>query len=661
VLTLPDEFPIIIILAVLVGIFVSVQKDSPSPRVKIWTYAWALAFLHFFARVFETHTGLPEKLIEGVDLASVQLSGIVFLSSVAFEDDERSKRIKFSALLAIPVLLHPLFFTLAWGLPWAPAGSIALIFLGTAAFFLRDVRRHPLFASSTALVLVLVGALSVRQEVLQRDPWFASAEILAMAFGLTGVLFWRIYRRPSLGVIASTAGFIGWGAVYPLGALLQTFAPNFNPRLDFWNIPRILVALGMVLTLLEDQSLMVKQSSARAQAENLLLQRLSQITSRLLAGSDPHALCGEAVCAITEASSFRRAAIFLAGEGLTLNLSGSDGFTPREVKELQQRAGCHGLDSVKRSCAEGSQLGGNSYRISETDDLVLIPLVSWRGSHVGCLYVSGAKAPGRTDASEMVKLEVFASDLAVTFENMKLHQQLVRSEKLAALGQLVAGVAHELNNPLTGILGYSDLLAGEAGDEKSAKRVEKLGNEARRMKRIVDGLLRFGRQNTSRARLSVVSAALRDVLDLREYDLRKRSIHVEVHVEPALPPVKIAEDELKQVLLNILNNAIDAVWESEQKEIAIRAAVRSECVVIEFQDSGPGFTDKIRAFDPFYTTKPVGKGTGLGLSICYGIVQECGGEITLANKTPDGACVMVEVPVAVAEAPQDSATLALQA
>lgn len=657
---LPDELPIVILLAVLVGIFVSVQRNSPSPRVKIWTYAWALAFLHFFARVFETHTGLSEKLIESVDLAGVQLSGIIFLSSVAFDNDDCGKRLRFSVLLAIPVLLHPLFFTLRWGLPWAPAVSVALIFLGVAGFIQHDFRRQP-FASAAILALLTVGALSIRQEVLQGTPWFASAEVLATTFALTGILFWRTYGRSSLGVITSTAGFIGWGAVYPMGALLYTFTPNFQPRLDFWNIPRILVALGMVLTLLEDQSLMVKQSSVRAQKESLLLQRLSQITSRLLAGSDPRALCGEAVRAITEASSFRRAAILLAGDGLTLNLSCSDGFTPQEAEELQQRSRCHGLDSVKRLCAEGSQLGSNSYRISEADNLVLIPLVSWRGSHVGCLYVSGAKIPGGADASEMVKLEVFASDLAVTFENMKLHQQLVRSERLAALGQLVAGVAHELNNPLTGIMGYSDLLASEATDAKSAKRLEKLGNEARRMKRIVDGLLRFGRQNNSRARLSVVGAALRDVLDLREYDLRKHSIHLDVQIEPNLPPVKVAEDELKQILLNILNNSIDAVWESPRKEIAIRAAVRSERVIIEFQDSGPGFADKVRAFDPFYTTKPVGKGTGLGLSICYGIVQECGGEITLANKIPNGASVVVEVPIAVAESPQDSTTLALQA
>jgi two-component system NtrC family sensor kinase len=287
--------------------------------------------------------------------------------------------------------------------------------------------------------------------------------------------------------------------------------------------------------------------------------------------------------------------------------------------------------------------------MSDEGDLILIPLVSWRGSHVGCLYVSDPKEPAGPDASEMVRLEIFASDLAVTFENVKLHQELIRSEKLAGLGQLVAGVAHELNNPLTAVIGYTDLLSEEIREEGPKKRVDKLGHEARRMKRIVDGLLRFGRQTNSATRSTSLGAVLPDVIQLRDYHLRARGIHLDVQIEPLLPPVGIAEDELKQVLLNILNNAVDAIEDSVRREIQIRASLHSRRVVIEFKDSGPGFADPSRAFDPFYTTKAVGKGTGLGLSICYGIVKECGGEITIANTDLNGATVTIDLPVAVAQ------------
>jgi two-component system, NtrC family, sensor kinase len=236
----------------------------------------------------------------------------------------------------------------------------------------------------------------------------------------------------------------------------------------------------------------------------------------------------------------------------------------------------------------------------------------------------------------------------VTIENARLHHQLVRSEKLAALGQLVAGVAHELNNPLTGIMGYSELLAEEVEGEKLGKRVAKLGNEARRMKRIVDGLLRFARQNNPAARAAEFEAALQDVVQLREYHLRKFSIALEVNVDPGLPRIAIGEDELKQVLLNILNNAIDAVEDSAERVIRISARHHAGRVSISFEDSGPGFSDTNRAFDPFYTTKPVGKGTGLGLSICYGIVQECGGEIHISNNQRYGANVVLEFPTTTA-------------
>jgi two-component system, NtrC family, sensor kinase len=278
--------------------------------------------------------------------------------------------------------------------------------------------------------------------------------------------------------------------------------------------------------------------------------------------------------------------------------------------------------------------------------VVLMPLISPRGSLVGAIWLASDRIATGLDTSEIAKLEMMAGDLAVTIENTQLHAQLVRTEKLAALGQLVAGVAHELNNPLTGILGYAELLGDEVEKESTLKRIGKLGLEARRMKRIVDGLLRFARQSNPAARSTDVSAVARDVIQLREYHLRKLGIQVALEVDEELPRIAIGEDELRQVLLNLLSNAMDAVEESKERSIHVTASVHDERVRICVEDSGPGFAEVNRACDPFYTTKPVGKGTGLGLSICYGILQECGGEITLSNKQPNGARITLEIPMA---------------
>ncbi|MGD1212493.1 MAG: ATP-binding protein [Candidatus Acidiferrales bacterium] len=638
---LSEALPIVLVLAVLVGMFVSVQRQAPSARVRLWTYAWALAFLHFFAKAIEIHAGVLETIITAVDFAAIELAGVVFLSSVMFKPDDRRKRTGFILLLGVPMVAQAFSIGFNWGMPRVPAGLTALIFLGAAAFSFFASPRQGLYIAA-GLAGIGIGAI---HEQLRGNSWVAVAAILGLTYGLSGVFFRRLYGRASLGVNTVMVGFLGWGAEYPIAAILHFLAPKFQAHLDFWNVPRILVALGMVLTLLEDKSAVIEEGRARTQAENLLLERLSQITSRLLAASDPVALCAEVAPAITEMSSFQRAALFLLGEDRRFYLASSSGFTAQEEETLREHSGNYAIESLKHRTPERS-LGSRSLRISGDGNLVMIPMVSRRGSHMGCLYVSDSKGPVGVGSSEMVKLELFAADLAVTFENVRLHQQLVRSEKLAGLGQLVAGVAHELNNPLTGVIGYTDLLRGEVSGQKAAARVEKLGAEVRRMQRIVDGLLRFGRQNNSTLRSSDLAAALRDVVQLREYHLRARGIKVNMQVDPKLPPVGIGEDELKQVLLNILNNAIDAAQESARREIEVRVSHHSERIVIQFDDSGPGFADLNRAFDPFYTTKPVGKGTGLGLSICYGIVQECHGEITLANKQPYGAKVVIDLPVA---------------
>ena len=640
-----EALPIVLVMAVLVGMFVSAQRQIPSTRVRLWTYAWALTFLHFFGRVIETRAGAFSQFTTAFDFSAAELSGIVFLSSALFKNDDHKKRVRLILALGAPLTIHAFAVGFNWGVPWIQAGLLAVVFLEATAFTLLLAERRSLRQFARALALAAVGVWAVRDQ-LHGSTMIAVTVILMLAYGLSGVLFWELYRRRSLGVIAVTAGFLGWSLVYPTGALLLIFDPKLQLHMDFWNVPRLFVALGMVLTLFEDKSRIVEEERKHTQKENLLLEGLAQITSRLLAASDPVALCAEVAPAITGMSSFQRAALFLLGEDRRFYLASSSGFTAQEEETLREHSGNYAIESLKNRSPERS-LGSRSMKISGDSALVMIPMVSRRGSHMGCLYVSDSKDPTGIGASEMIKLELFAADLAVTFENLRLHQQLVRSEKLAGLGQLVAGVAHELNNPLTGVIGYTDLLRAEVSGQKAASRVEKLGNEARRMQRIVDGLLRFGRQNNSMLRSSDLATALQDVVHLREYHLRARGIKVSMQIDPKLPPVGIGEDELKQVLLNILNNAIDAVQEGARREIQIRVSDHSGRVAIQFDDSGPGFADLSRAFDPFYTTKPVGKGTGLGLSICYGIVQECHGEITLANNQPYGAKVVIELPVAV--------------
>ena len=648
--TLLDKLPTILVLAVLVGIFLVLRRHAPSGRVRLWTFAWGLIFLHFFIQAFEIHTGTVENIIESIDLGALELSGVVFLVSMTLASEFPPKRAALLAVMGVPTAFHAVAATFNWPMPRTMAAALGLAFFGGAAVLLFARPKASHFGIVVSVLFAAAGLWSIKEQ-LRGSPEFGITALLTLTFGLCGILYWRRYPRYSPGVIVVSFGFLAWGGVFPAATLLDHIAPNLKVNPELWNVPKFFVAFGMVLAMLEDKTSIIQQSSAREHAENRLLQRLSDVTSRLLAGKDPAALCSEIAAAITEASSFRRAALFLGGEKQSFHLAASNGFRPEEIARLQDRSGECTQARLKSLCANGAQIASNSFRSCAENGEVMIPLITWRGSHLGCLFLSGSKNPAGPDKSEMVKLEVLASDLAVTIENTRLHHQLVRSEKLAALGQLVAGVAHELNNPLTGVIGYTELLTEEIENEKALKRVQKLGHEARRMKRIVDGLLRFARQNNPAARAADLEAALRDVVQLREYHLRKFAITVDIQVDPDLPRVSLGEDELKQVLLNILNNAIDAVEESAERRIRVHASQQEDRVVIQFEDSGPGFTELNRAFDPFYTTKPVGKGTGLGLSICYGIAQECGGEITLANNQPYGARVSVEIPFASTSVP----------
>lgn len=227
----------------------------------------------------------------------------------------------------------------------------------------------------------------------------------------------------------------------------------------------------------------------------------------------------------------------------------------------------------------------------------------------------------------------------------RAQSQLVQKERLAGVGQLVAGVAHELNNPLTAVIGYSDLLIDQAAEGAPRQKLERLRTESQRMKRIITNLLTFAQPQHEGRRLLDLEVVVRDSLMLLEYQLRSSGIKIEMNFAPNLPRISSNEGQFKQVFVNLFSNSANALEQAVEKKILVEGYLEGEKVIVRFTDSGPGFHDVRRAFDPFYTTRPVGQGTGLGLSICYGTVREHKGNIYAQNLQPNGARVSIELPV----------------
>jgi len=241
-----------------------------------------------------------------------------------------------------------------------------------------------------------------------------------------------------------------------------------------------------------------------------------------------------------------------------------------------------------------------------------------------------------------------------SIENLqRLQAQMVQSEKLASLGELAAGAAHEINNPLTAILGYSDLLADdESLPERTRTTAGKIRGQARRTKNLVQNLLSFARQVPSERTLLDINTVVSNAVQLRALDLHSGGYAVDLQLESVLPGVRGDNNQLMQVFFNLISNAFDAMAEhSGGGTLTIRTQRDRGNVIVLFADTGPGIKEPHRVFDPFYTTKAVGKGTGLGLSICYGIVQEHGGRITCYNGQTGGAVFRVELPAVLAALP----------
>ena len=289
---------------------------------------------------------------------------------------------------------------------------------------------------------------------------------------------------------------------------------------------------------------------------------------------------------------------------------------------------------------------------------------------IGVMSIQSYEPNRFTEADRRV-LSVIAHQTAAAISQARLFEQLQRrmkqlqeaqarlmqSEKMAALGELVSGVAHELNNPLTAVVGYAQLLQLRDLDDDVKRDLQRIYEGARRSSKIVNDLLTFARSYRSERKPVDINQALEQMLSLRAYEMRVHNVKVTTDLSPDLPLTVGDPHRLEQVFLNLIVNAEQALGDMEGGgSITVRTFMppdRPDVIRIEFEDSGPGVPAEVmgRIFDPFFTTKEVGKGTGLGLSICYGIVTEHGGRIWAENKADraagfgSGAIFVVELPL----------------
>lgn len=238
-----------------------------------------------------------------------------------------------------------------------------------------------------------------------------------------------------------------------------------------------------------------------------------------------------------------------------------------------------------------------------------------------------------------------------SYEDLKrLQAQLVHSEKLASLGQLVGGAAHELNNPLTAMLGYSELLHATSLDDNQRALADKISQQVHRTRTLVSSLLNFAQQSPAEKSALDLNLLAQTALKLSQPQLRARNIETQTNFSQDLPRVLGDSNQLLQVCLHIINNASQAMAETGGT-LSLSSRRQEDLVLMEFSDTGPGAQDPDRVFDPFYTTRPVGQGPGLGLSACYGIIQEHRGRIRCENRPQGGASFRIELPAAALTAP----------
>jgi len=240
-----------------------------------------------------------------------------------------------------------------------------------------------------------------------------------------------------------------------------------------------------------------------------------------------------------------------------------------------------------------------------------------------------------------------------TRELKESQEAMVQQEKMVGIGQLAAGIAHEMNTPLGTILGYAQMLREDLAQQPATSAnladVEEIIGQAGRCRDLVKNLLNFSRRSSTEKKNASINDIIRKILSLIQHDFEMKGVHLQLSLDPNIPLARVNENEIAQVILNLSNNAADSMPDGGDLQIFTRYENESNRICIELHDTGCGIEemDRTRVFEPFFTTKEVGKGTGLGLSICYNIVENHVGTIEFDTVLGKGTTFRVYLPAGI--------------
>jgi len=396
------------------------------------------------------------------------------------------------------------------------------------------------------------------------------------------------------------------------------------------------------------------------------------VSNRILREDDLDIVCRLFLDAVRQHSGYRRAVLSLfdeQGRDVQLFFTGfSDGeidyFHGHKPGAEQRAAVLQERFLIGHSyLAPGDECAGFGLRPGTVRDLLFLPLLGPGSSTVGVAVLFDPEDETRPSAADLAPLELLAGQLAHAVQKRFLDQkisamqsrllavqaQLLQAEKMSAIGLLISGVAHELNNPLSGIMGFAQLLLQNELNPKVKKNLERIHNEAVRSQKIVQNLLSFSRRHKPEMTFQNLNHVIDGVLELRAYQLQVDNVEVVRQYDKHLPKTMLDFHQLQQVILNVVNNAHQAMMEvaDRPRRLVVTTESRGAALRVTFADSGTGITaDRLESiFDPFFTTKKGGKGTGLGLSVSRAIVKEHQGSMGAESTVGEGTTIHVDLPL----------------